>query len=74
MIAYKIQMRGVAGWGDLKTSEDDGETYYVESFKTKEEAQEEINSIVEGLEEADHSDYRVVNFITPEDETFYYWH
>ena len=74
MIAYKIQMRGVTGWGDLKTSEDNGETYYVESFKTKEEAIEEINSIVEGLNESNHSNYRVVNFITPEEEIFYPLH
>ena len=67
-------MRGVTGWGDLKTSEDDGKTYYVESFKTKEEALEEINSIVEGLKEENHSNYRVVNFITPEEEIFYRLH
>ena len=70
MIAYKIQIAAFSGWGDLKSSDDDGETYIVESFKTKKEAQEEINEIVESTDE-DESNYRVVNWLTPEDINFY---
>lgn len=70
MIAYKIQMTGITGWGDLKSSEDDGETYIVESFKTKKEAQQEINDIVESTGD-DQSNYRIVNWLTPEDINFY---
>jgi len=70
MIAYKIQMAGITGWGDLKSSTDDGETYIVESFKTKKAAKQEINDIVESTGD-DQSNYRIVGWLTPEDINFY---
>lgn len=63
-------MAGITGWGDLKSSEDDGETYIVESFKTKKQAQKEINDIVDSNGD-DPSNYRIVNWLTPEDINFY---
>jgi len=68
---FKIQMKGVSGWGDLKTSYDDGLNYVTETYITEQEAQNEINDIVEGTEE-NKSDYRVVDFNVPADENFYY--
>ena len=68
---FKIQMKGVSGWGDLKTSYDDGLNYVTETYITEKEAQNEINDIVDGTEE-NKSDYRVVDFNTPADENFYY--
>ncbi len=68
---FKIQMKGVSGWGDLKTSYDDGLNYVTESYITEKDAQNEINDIVDGTEE-EQSNYRIVEFNTPEDENFYY--
>ena len=64
-------MLGVGGWGDLKTSYDDGLTYVTETYITEQDAQNEINEIVDSTDD-DKSDYRVVDFNTPADENFYY--
>lgn len=64
-------MKGVSGWGDLKTSYDDGLNYVTETYITEQDAQNEINEIVDSTDD-DKSDYRVVDFNTPPDENFYY--
>lgn len=64
-------MQGVGGWGDLKTSYDDGLNYVTETYITEQDAQNEINDIVESTND-DKSGYRVVDFNTPADENFYY--
>ena len=67
---YKIQTEGAFGWGDLKYSEDDGETYQVELFDTKEKAQEEINNILSEFGEAEDL-YRIVTEDVLEDSNLY---
>jgi hypothetical protein len=64
-------MNGVGGWGDLKTSYDDGLNYVTETYLTHQEAQNEINDLVESTGDSQ-SDYRIVDFNTPEEENFYY--
>jgi hypothetical protein len=72
MQAFKIQIKSINGWSDLKCSDDDGqsEQYFVESFKTKEEAIEEMNSIIQALND-DPEGYRVVNWQVQEDFDLY---
>lgn len=42
---YKVQVPSTQGWADLKGTIDDGESYEVELFDTREEAQASIDSI-----------------------------
>jgi len=67
---YKIQTEGAFGWGDLKYSEDDGKTYQVELFDTKEEAGEELKNILSEFNE-DEEMYRVVSEDVLEDFNIY---
>jgi hypothetical protein len=67
---HKIQTEGAFGWGDLKYSEDDGETYQVELFDTKEKAQEELNTILSEFGEAEDL-YRIVTEDVLEDSNLY---
>jgi hypothetical protein len=66
---YKIQTRTLWGWGDLKFSED-GHNYYCETFASKEDAEFEVQEIVESLEESDEL-YRVVVAEEVEDINIY---
>jgi hypothetical protein len=67
---YKIQTEGAFGWGDLKYSEDDGKTYQVELFDTKEQAGEELKNILSEFNE-DEEMYRIVSEDTPENFNIY---
>jgi len=67
---YKIQTEGAFGWGDLKVSEDDGKSYQVELFDTKEEAGEELKNILSEFNEEDDL-YRIVSEDTQEDFNIY---
>lgn len=64
---YKIQTRGVFGWGDLRENVE-GTDKYVDSFyETKKLADEEcleLNTCLEG-------EFRVVPITTRSDEDFY---
>lgn len=42
---YKIQVTGVAGWADLKYTDDNGKTFKPDIYDTKAEAEEELASI-----------------------------
>lgn len=66
--AWKIQMAGANGWGDVKESEDDGETYVTCTYKTYEQAAEELAELRENDKD---TDYRIVETETPEDINFY---
>jgi hypothetical protein len=66
---YKIQTRTLWGWADLKFSED-GHNYYTETFVSKEDAEAEIEDIVESLEESDEL-YRIVVAEEAEDINIY---
>lgn len=46
---YKIQVTGIAGWADLKYTDDDGKTYKPDIYDTKEEAEEELASITNDI-------------------------
>lgn len=67
---FKIQIALPFGWADLKTSEDDGATYTVESFRTLKAAQKEIDDIVAATD-GDPSEYRAVNWLVPQDGDLY---
>jgi hypothetical protein len=67
---YKIQTEGAFGWADLKYSEDDGQTYQVDLFDTREEAGEELKSILSEFNEDDEL-YRVVSEDVVEDFNLY---
>jgi hypothetical protein len=67
---YKIQTEGAFGWGDLKYSEDEGKTYQVELFDTKEQAGEELKNILSEFNEDDEM-YRVVSEDVAEDFNIY---
>lgn len=67
---YKIQTEGAFGWGDLKYSEDEGKTYQVDLFDTKEDARKELDSILEELQE-DEELYRIVTEDVVEDFNIY---
>jgi enamine deaminase RidA (YjgF/YER057c/UK114 family) len=69
MQAFKIQIKSVYGWSDLKSSIDD-EEYILETYNTKEEAINEMNDIVRSLND-DPSNYRVVNYLVQEDSDMY---
>jgi len=66
---YKIQTRTLWGWADLKFSED-GHNYHTETFVSKEDAEAEIEDIVESLEESDEL-YRIVVAEEVEDINIY---
>jgi hypothetical protein len=70
MQAYKIQIMSVNGWSDLKYSCDETKEYVVETFKTKQEAIKEMNSIISDLED-DPDNYRVVNYLVQEEADLY---
>jgi hypothetical protein len=72
MLAYKIQIHTIGGWADLKSadSDDESQEYVLEVYKSKEEAIEEMNSIVEALQD-DPNSYRVVNYLVPEETNLY---
>lgn len=61
---YKLQIRGHHGWGDLKTSIDDG-PYELELFPNWEEAERERKQF------PNPSEYRVVTDDVPSDHDFY---
>ena len=67
---YKIQTEGAFGWADLKYSEDDGQTYQGDLFDTREEAGEELKSILSEFNEDDEL-YRVVSEDVVEDFNLY---
>jgi len=67
---YKIQTEGVFGWGDLKYSEDGGNTYKVDLYDTEEEARFELNSILSEFGE-DSDGYRIVEESVEEDINIY---
>lgn len=67
---YKIQTEGAFGWGDLKYSEDNGETYQVDLYDTKEQAEEELKNILSEFEE-DGDNYRIVTEDVLEDFNIY---
>lgn len=67
---YKIQAECAWGWGDLKYSEDGGETYQVELYETEEEAKEELECILDEILEDDNS-YRIVTEDVLEDFNIY---
>ena len=67
---YKIQTEGAFGWGDLKYSEDNGETYQVDLYDTKEQADEELKNILSEFEE-DGDNYRIVTEDVLEDFNIY---
>jgi hypothetical protein len=68
--SFKIQTRTMWGWADLKTS-DNGEDYEVETFDSMEDAQNEMNDMIESLNE-DADLYRVVDSNTEEEVDLYY--
>ena len=71
MQAFKIQIRSVNGWSDLKYSDSELESERItETFFKKQEAINEMNDIVKALGD-DPNDYRVVNYLTPEDDNLY---
>ncbi len=65
---WKIQMAGAHGWGDVKETEDDGETYVTCTYETYEEAAEELAEL---REHDKTTNYRIVETETPEDINFY---
>jgi peptide methionine sulfoxide reductase MsrA len=67
---YKIQTEGAFGWGDLKYSEDNGKTYQVDLYDSKEQADEELNNILSEFEE-DSDGYRIVTEDVVEDFNIY---
>jgi hypothetical protein len=68
---YKIQMANALGqYGDMKTSYDDGASYEVELFGSREEAKAEISEMCEALAE-DQSGYRIVREDKPQDVDYY---
>lgn len=67
---YKIQTEGAFGWGDLKYSEDNGETYQVDLFDTKEQADEELKNILSEFGE-NGDNYRIVTEDVLEDFNIY---
>ena len=71
---YKIQTKTLWGWADLKTSttEDGVENYdyEVETFDSKQDAENEIQDIVDSLND-DGQLYRVVDSNTKEDIDIY---
>lgn len=67
---YKIQTEGAFGWGDLKYSEDNGESYQVDLYDTKEQAEEELKNILSEFEE-DGDNYRIVTEDVLEDFNIY---
>lgn len=68
--SYKIQMQTLWGWADLKTS-DDGEPYKAEFYDSMQDAQNEMNDMLESLNE-DAQLYRVVRSNTEEEIDIYY--
>lgn len=67
---YKIQTEGAFGWGDLKYSEDNGETYQVDLYDSKEQADEELENILSEFGE-DSEGYRIVTEDVVEDFNIY---
>lgn len=67
---YKIQTEGAFGWGDLKYSEDNGKTYQVDLYDSKEQADEELENILSEFEE-DSDGYRIVTEDVVEDFNIY---
>ena len=68
--SYKIQMQSLWGWADLKTS-DNGEPYKAEFYDSIQDAQNEMNDMLESLNE-DPQLYRVVSSDTKEEIDLYY--
>ena len=66
---FKIQMAGANGWGDVKSSIDDG-PYEVDLFSSKKDAKTEIKDL-SSIDEDDISNYRIVTKETPQDIDFY---
>lgn len=67
---YKIQTQSVSGWSDLKYSEDDGETYQVDLYNSKEEAIEEMKDIQSEFNDEDEM-YRIVTEDVEEEFNLY---
>jgi hypothetical protein len=69
-VRYKIQTQSVSGWSDLKYSEDDGETYQVDLYNSKEEAIEEMKDIQSEFNDEDEM-YRIVTEDVEEEFNLY---
>lgn len=67
--SFKIQTLTMWGWADLKVSED-GENYEVETFDSVQDAQNEMNDMIESLKE-DADLYRVVDSNIKQDINIY---
>lgn len=67
---YKIQIQSVSGWSDLKYSENDGETYQVDLYDSKEEAIEEMKNIQSEFNDEDEM-YRIVTEDVEEEFNLY---
>lgn len=67
---YKIQTQSVSGWSDLKYSENDGETYQVDLYNSKEEAIEEMKDIQSEFNDEDEM-YRIVTEDVEEEFNLY---
>lgn len=63
--AYKVQMEGVVGWGDVKESEDGS------PYKTPIYSQREAEAVASEMSKAFTCEHRAVPFDTPSDEDFY---
>jgi len=68
-MTFKIQTAGAYGWGDVKVAYDDSEDYEDWHFKTRKEAQAELEDFRQI--DPDLSDYRIVPTTTPSEEDFY---
>jgi hypothetical protein len=69
-VRYKIQTQSVSGWSDLKYSENDGETYQVDLYNSKEEAIEEMKDIQSEFNDEDEM-YRIVTEDVEEEFNLY---
>ena len=67
---YKIQTRSPFGWSDIKSSNEDDDTYSVEFFASKKEAEIELIAIVSETNSVS-SDYRIVEESVVEDSNLY---
>lgn len=69
LTSYKIQLQTLWGWADLKSSEDGGD-YEVEFFDSVQDAQNELNDMVDSLNDSPEL-YRVVGSNEKQDIDLY---
>ncbi len=69
LTSYKIQLQTLWGWADLKSSEDGGD-YEVEFFDSVQDAQNELNDMVDSLNDSPEL-YRVVSSNEKQDIDIY---